>query len=365
MRLNLLQKSKAEQDRLRDEDSCDYSDVHGVFAIADGAGSSSYAAQWSTSLVEMSVVDPLYSADPAELSGWLKRARSRFLDSVPVIDTSVLSPHQRELLRRGAFSTFLQVRFEKLQTGKLRATCLAVGDSCAFLVKKTEEALRMFPALKGHSFDRPPALLGSSSDLFNPVRTLVQSSVWELGVGDRLVLATDAVARWLADHPEPKGMVEEILTMDSSFWAQRIDDLRRSGSIGNDDSTVLAMEIEEADLADGSPLCSAISEPAAEAQRGDERPAPDEADSVAIAEQWGDPAVRRLSEEDIPWLIRHREVFMAVHEMRFWIGAYFADRASLSAVESAWAQHRIVLDRAVSATAIRRTLDELGVAARE
>jgi hypothetical protein len=362
MRVKILTCRKWEIGRDHDEDAADY-DQCGIFVVSDGAGSGSYASQWSRALVAHSITAPLRSAAPTEVNWWLRGARARFSEMVPAVSIDRLPPHLRNTARRGAFATFHQMRFACTGDGKLSAHSLSIGDTCVFLLRCTSGNMEMHPRKEAKDFDRPPQLMTSSADEFDPyIRVLESQEFSELQPGDVLLAATDAVARWLVVHGVDMARVLQLLEFSDSHWNEWIQQQRDARTIGNDDSTLMIIQISAEDLSG-----DAFSVLQADPQRTQElEEALQREDSFSIAEAWGDGSAIWAEKRDelLSQVEPHLRIYEAVQRMRAVLNAFHHQAATFDDVLQHWRVWERILINSRAGIGIHSALEEIGVTVR-
>ncbi|MEE8143741.1 MAG: hypothetical protein V3T77_11615, partial [Planctomycetota bacterium] len=137
----------------------EYEDAYGLnveqghFAVADGASESSFAREWARLLVEKFVAGP--PAGSQDLSEWVKPVQQSW--GKANTSTKELPWYAVEKAKTGAFATLLGLSIDSA-TGTWRS--LAVGDSCAFLVRENQ-IVWAFPNVHSSQFHNRPLLLSS------------------------------------------------------------------------------------------------------------------------------------------------------------------------------------------------------------
>ncbi|HVS38194.1 MAG TPA: protein phosphatase 2C domain-containing protein [Gemmataceae bacterium] len=219
------------------EDAWAVDPVRGRFAVADGASESSFAGRWAQLLTEA-----FLTADRSnEMAEWLEEPRRRWSAEVMDLELPWYAETKRE---QGAYAALLGVSVRRPSAhrpGKWRAT--AIGDSCLIRVRQGGR-LQSFPMHKSTDFGNQPRLLGSRGA---PVPKPDRAS-GALRPGDRLFLATDALAQWFLHSHEQGGRpgdaaasVLSAADADAAF-ADWIAGLRQGGGLRNDDVTLLLVE---------------------------------------------------------------------------------------------------------------------------
>jgi hypothetical protein len=238
------------------EDALAYKPEHGLFVVADGAGTAAYANIWSQLLVERYITCPLLSNDPFEVEWWLDEPQRQFVND-PHIPKAIDKRNWQEQKTRdlGSQSTLATVRVRAITSDAAKADLLVFGDSC--VMRGRSGKVDPFPLKTEAEFDANPICLPSLRKLYS--RKFHQAEVRELDLqpGDTLLLATDAVSKWIIGCGDKHGTIWEafraVTTIrDDIRWQEAVLGWRTGPrAMRDDDSTALIIEIC-ADSADGS-----------------------------------------------------------------------------------------------------------------
>lgn len=222
------------------EDSFAYDDANGIFAIADGATESSFADVWADALVSTFVEKPPeFDRNDRELmKDILKRARTKWYSG---IDWESLPWFQKNKAFMGSYSTLLGLQIE-MDGDKNRFRCITVGDSCMFQISGMK--MESFPFADGTDMSNTPRLMWSGHGNQNGMEKDVEIPGIEVkyGVlrkGDTLMLATDALSKWILTHKSERPW--QTLTEHESDFETYIGGLIAEGKIKNDDITLLVI----------------------------------------------------------------------------------------------------------------------------
>ena len=227
------------------EDALAADEVHGRFALADGASEGWQSGPWAIHLVAEFVASP---PEPTTFAEWVRLVRQGFTNSAT--KPSVVSWYAETKQAQGAFSTLLGLSFRTLQKESgLGWKGFAIGDSCVFQFRRSE-MIYAFPVDEPQGFTSTPDLIGSAG-------SSIPEPQWIAGraePGDEFLLATDAVSEWLVRARHKGRSAGELLrevvgVVPSPRFAGWVDLQRTQRLIRNDDSTVVYIRV-------GSPTAS-------------------------------------------------------------------------------------------------------------
>lgn len=225
----------------------------GLFAVADGVGSSFRAAEWAQAVVDAWARAPFHSQDAFEVEGWLRKLQPAFVMRPEAI--AALQPYAQNLARKGGGATFLGLRLWPARDGRSALySLLCVGDSVMIHYNKG-----VFPIFSPGQFGSYPTVLRSRGfdrerervlrypppDEQAPARDRYQ----RLSPGESLVLCTDALAHWALDtdnaslHVEADTARAQLDQQTPETWPDFIEELRRAGRIVDDDTTAVFIRI--------------------------------------------------------------------------------------------------------------------------
>lgn len=206
----------------------------GRFAVADGASESAFAGPWARLLVEEFV------RTPGSWAAWLPALRECWAAEV---GGRPMAWYEEAKFQEGAFATLLAVQLGRpAGEGRPAWEAWAVGDSCLFHLREGR-LLRAFPLDRSADFGTAPALVCSRPPAPQTRRPRRNSALGEWQPGDRLLLATDALAQWFLQQVEAdRSPWEEVgrLETDAAFadWVGR---LRDHEGMRNDDVTLVSI----------------------------------------------------------------------------------------------------------------------------
>lgn len=185
-------------------------------AIADGATESAFSGLWARLLVQEACRAPLAEAIPAARAAFASAAASR---------GASLPWYAEAKAAEGAHATVLGVTLHR--DGALRAD--AVGDCILFHIRNGETRLA-WPLSDPADFDNRPDLVASGEGVSVPEASSLDDR-WKSG--DRLVLATDAIAAYLL-ATDPLA----ALDLDQDGFENLVQTGRQQG-MRNDDVTLI------------------------------------------------------------------------------------------------------------------------------
>lgn len=215
-------------------------------ALSDGASESAFARPWAQILSCAFVRRPLdlSSLDEHSLEGWLRPCEEQWNSAVP---WERIPWHGEAKTRAGAMATLLGISIERnpRPAGGVPWHAVAVGDCCLFVVRDGALALS-FPLEESGQFNITPALICSNPANNGRLWTHVHQCRGECLPGDVMILASDALACWLLQEWESGGKPwETLLALGSDKeWEDWVQARRSDRSMRNDDTTLIAVEVE-------------------------------------------------------------------------------------------------------------------------
>lgn len=242
---------------------CVLADTAGVVAaVSDGASESLLARAWAGLLADAAARDTL--RDPAVVAD--RGAFARFTEGAVaewsvVVDKYVADRAERGRpvqwyeqpgLAKGAFATLLAVRADAgpdPRDGR-RWSAAALGDSCLFHIRD-RALIGSFPVDAAEDFDSSPELLCSRGTDTALIAERVRFAAGTALPGDRLLLATDALAAWLlgADAATVTAWLRVVETYENEdsagAFARLIGNERATGALRNDDVALVVLHFAE------------------------------------------------------------------------------------------------------------------------
>jgi hypothetical protein len=207
------------------------------FAVADGATEGWQSGGWAKHLATAYARRP---PTPADFPDWLAAARGAWVP--PAGGGAAWYAEVKQ--EQGSFSTLLGVEFRESATRKgLAWKAVAVGDSC-LLVLRNDRVEVAFPLSRPDEFGTRPALVPS------PAGARCPDPDWLAGradPGDLVVLATDAVARYLLAREPPVGRDPVVAAVRAAVASGTSDPVVESllglSDVLNDDASVVAVVV--------------------------------------------------------------------------------------------------------------------------
>ena len=215
------------------------------YAVADGATRSFFPKWWAELLVEhfCEMPDSFLNEDswkeqlvPIQ-EEWYKRVEERVKSRNLFYLTNSLNA------REPAVSTFIGLEVDKTT---LEWQAVIIGDSCLFHI--SDYGFKSYLIEKSEDFTSRPEAFASFPEKNQGKPTFISG---EIQSGDRFILATDALAKWILEHKET-GKLEDILNRfrqieSSESFNQFVDQARNNEDIRliNDDVTLMLILIEE------------------------------------------------------------------------------------------------------------------------
>lgn len=340
----------------------------GLFAVADGAGTTALAGAWATLLVQQFLRLPLLSIDPFEVEWWLRRVQDQFtqqVDDAAVSDWSLL-----QKLHQGSQATLATLRFVQ-SARSARAEALVFGDSCVLVGKPAEGMVEAFPLQTPADFDRPPICLPSSRQVFDRHFHLGQRKQLALVAGEVVLLATDAVARWVISRGNGRfqsvwAAFASLAGQTQASWAAFIDECRAREEMADDDCTALVLALEaEGSAGDevGTTSGYAPEDIAPRKQAFADALARQDAEALAIL--LGDGAALGTAGVSLPEreVARIRSVADALAAVLFALREAVRSNMpeAFSTTRRVWEQHAVLLASEPCARFLLQTLREKGV----
>ncbi|MCK9896441.1 hypothetical protein [Frankia sp. AgB32] len=227
------------------EDGAAASERAGRFAVADGASAGRDVHLWAQALVRAYVRQPPHGqASDADLREWFLGVARHHAASLPqAVGPSWLDEGPGAVT--GAYATFLGLQIGFDDQGHAGWKAIAIGDSCLLQVS-AGGVLTAFPLGAPEEFTDTPRLVPGHPDLLATSlnSTAVERASGPVAAGDTLLLATDAVARWLftlAIHDI--GGLHRVIRSPRDDLRDHLATQRALGAVDKDDLTLLTVRL--------------------------------------------------------------------------------------------------------------------------
>jgi hypothetical protein len=246
---------KAEYTAETTEDRWAVNAALGLFAVADGVGSSYRAADWAQALVDAWTQTPFHAPFSFEVEWWLRKLQPQF--AMSQADIALLQPYAQALARQGAGSTLLGLRLWPANDNQSALyQLLCIGDSDLLHYPRV-----VYPIANPGEFGTYPVVLRSRGFDRRQDRVLrypdkadgadaPYASLMRIQAGDSLLLCTDAIARWAleTDHAaffqdDVESALPQLERQTPETWPLFVEEQRNAGRIVDDDTTTLFIRI--------------------------------------------------------------------------------------------------------------------------
>ena len=248
------------------QDACRQNKEMARYAVADGATQSFFPKEWAELLVEHFCEASVPFPTTNSWRPWIKPVQEKWYERVArtVEERDVFFLNNPFNLRQPAASTFIGLEFDRVQA---KWQAMIVGDSCLFHLSARE--FRSYIIERSADFTNRLRAFASYDTDNHTEPSFVECDTIP---GDTLILATDALAKWILQHEEA-GRRDEVLgelkeIEDENQFHEFVHRARTDEYIRlvNDDVTLMIISVEEDELQAG--LQSTATEcPAAETSR--------------------------------------------------------------------------------------------------
>jgi hypothetical protein len=219
--------------------------------VVDGATEAYDSIRWVGQLVDSFLgVQPAGSA-PALARGamddWFGLMQDRWQQTAPTTFANIFE--ERKFREDGSFATLLGCEIHGLGGPRPHWSAVALGDTVLFHVRGAR-VLTQFPALTAEDFGLNPDGVFTQPSARDRMRTRLDHAHGRLAIGDRLFLATDAVAEWMVrvGRSDPDLLWPALGRLHHpAVFRQIVADRRRAGEMKNDDVTLMRVDITASD----------------------------------------------------------------------------------------------------------------------
>jgi hypothetical protein len=220
------------------------------FIVVDGATEAYDSIRWVGQLVDSFLGIQPEGGPPAlsdrAMDDWFGLMQDRWLRHAPTSFGSIFE--ERKFADDGSFATLLGCEIRDLGGPRPSWEAVALGDTVLFHVRGGE-LLVEFPALAAEDFGLNPDGVFTQSSARARMRSKLTRAEGRLEVGDRLYLATDALADWIVRT----GSELVWRTLDRldhpTLFRRLVADRRHTGEMKNDDVTLMRVEITDSEPA--------------------------------------------------------------------------------------------------------------------
>ncbi|MGH3766081.1 MAG: hypothetical protein ACRDTX_13190 [Pseudonocardiaceae bacterium] len=175
--------------------------------------------------------------------GWLELMQARWHQDPRAAGATDLE--RLKLARVGSFATLLGCELSGLDGLRPRWDAVALGDTVLFHVRDYDLVTQFPPIAAGEFGFNPDGVSTKPDGLLAAVDRLVDHG-GQLAAGDRLYLATDALAQWMvtAHRRGPRLLWKHLATLDHpAKFRSLVADQRRVGEMNNDDVTLMRVHL--------------------------------------------------------------------------------------------------------------------------
>jgi serine/threonine protein phosphatase PrpC len=211
----------------------------GKFVVSDGASSGIYSKLWADLLTKNfiegeEILDN--NSDPKKfLESIVNKSRIDWKAKIPA---DIKWPASEKILE-GSFATFLALQLHDGPNNSSNWNAIAVGDSCLFKIKG-KRIIQSFPIHEALDFNNSPYLIASN---FNSYQEHIQITSGTFVKGEKLVLATDSISKWLFQENESDVSLSKTLDFISKIEDKRkyFENLVNTKIVHYDDLTLVML----------------------------------------------------------------------------------------------------------------------------
>jgi hypothetical protein len=218
--------------------------------VMDGATEAYDSIRWVGQLVDSFLGVEPDGGSPAltdrAMAEWFALMQDRWLQTAPTRFGSIFE--ERKFHDDGSFATLLGCEIRDLRGPRPMWTAVALGDTVLFHVRGGA-LVTQFPPLGADDFGLNPDGVFTQPSARTRMLSSLTRADGVLAVGDRLFLATDALADWMV-RSEDATLWQTLDRLDHPVLFRRlVADRRRTGEMKNDDVTLMRVEITESEPA--------------------------------------------------------------------------------------------------------------------
>jgi len=217
----------------------------------DGATEAFNSIDWANQLVDSFLGFQQPGGRPAldgpSMDRWFGLMQEQWARSAPTAFANIFE--ERKFREDGSFATMLGCEISGLATGGPRWSAVALGDTVLFHVRDGRVRAQ-FPVMDADDFGINPEGVFTHPSARERMRRNLAHADGVLAVGDRLFLATDAIAQWMVrrNHSGSPLLWPTLSVLDHPVLFRRlVADCRAAGELKNDDVTLMRVEVTEGD----------------------------------------------------------------------------------------------------------------------
>jgi hypothetical protein len=219
------------------------------FVIADGATEAYDSIRWAeqlvTSFANRDGTAP--ELNPPSIERWLEAVQQAWVAAAPPQFANIFEEHK---FAEGSFATLLGCELRDIDGPAPSWKAVALGDAVLFHVRQGGLLLH-FPPLTHGDFGLNPDGVHTGPAALPTMMQRISFAEHEVQAGDRLFLATDALADWIL-HTRERAGEERLWNFLSRIghpdtFCRFIADSRAGGAMKNDDVTLMRVLVTESD----------------------------------------------------------------------------------------------------------------------
>ncbi len=202
----LHKRSSYEFDCIEDKYAIDQSNL--LFTVSDGATQGYKSNLWAKLLTEKFIESPLFSAEELILNFKASANEFEILEH-ELSANSAIKALQKKKIEFGGFATFLGVKIEK---DKLQY--ISSGDVCLFLFR--DGLSQSYPFKNISELDNEKSFIGTKKLLNDEIDSSeFQNAIIPLEINDKILLTTDAIARFILKDNNILNELDKLEDFDS------------------------------------------------------------------------------------------------------------------------------------------------------
>lgn len=235
------------------EDGYETDHATGRIAIADGVSSTIFSRSWANLLTRAATACPPDINDLSAVETWLAKLKIAWKKT---FDIRKLAWNQRAKLKQygGGAATLLWIEMQCLsdsehpEAGPYTVRGFSIGDCCLFQLRN-DKVIDIFGINSLEDFGLSPKTL-SATQQFNADEFTIETWEGKCERGDRIVMATDAIAEWFYKQIDRGDKINwhAFENLSAEEWKERVRTMRNEDNMRHDDTTLLLLNIGEKDV---------------------------------------------------------------------------------------------------------------------